>query len=425
LADWIHESNASDYNFPKGSLYEDFGVHCCGVPSQNFQAQLGFFLNLSHDACGCGASGCSKEEYFCCWGNNYLYGNQTKECTDGTTAYVNSFLTYFNMVGAPMCSGGVSVSKCDVPYPIKTNGRSISCGAQDPIEIYKDIIAGNDPDPDIEPDDPPVDDVDGICCALKITGKESLQGDYESISNKTCEEIWEVGRSVYSGRIEYSIEIPNSSRSSCEKQWGGVCCDNSGEYEWVPSSICSNKASEYSTYDSCMEAGGERVELNLNLEKGNNFTAWILEDSSNPVMASNLLSNSSISLVSGFHNGVWDQIMFKEDGSIKGIDFKLESGEAYLIITSEATDISLSGVKFNSYNWNTSKGWQFVPAGALNPYTNTRDVVLSFEDANISQIAIWKNDLGLFKYFVYDVSGEKFGESESFTEAQGVFVRID
>ena len=417
LADWTHESNASDYEFPKGSLYEDFGVHCCGVPSQNYQAQLGFFLNLSHDPCGCNGS-CSKEEYYCCWANNYLYGNQTKSCTDGTWAYLNSLITYYNMVG----KGIYSVS--DLPMPLKTAGKNVSCGAQDPISIYKDIINGGGDDGGDsggDEDDDTQNESGGICCALKITGKDAFQGDYES-SGSDCMDIWE-GKKVYGGTVEYAVKLSSQTRGSCEKQWTASCCNTSNGYEWLPSNQCSDKVSEYTTYDTCMEAGGEKVNINLTLDKGYNFTSWIV-NSASPLMASDLLNNSSIILVGGFHNGAWDELMYKESGT-KGSDFELVAGQSYLITTTKSTQIELNGVMTDIFNWDTLKGWQFVPAYSVKPFTNTKDVVLSFEDADISQIALWSNDLGKFNYFVYDVTGEDYGESVKFRDSQGIFVKID
>jgi len=415
LTDWVHESNASDYQYPGVSLFADFGVECCGVPVKHFQAQLGFFLSLSHDPCGCSTTGCTNDEYYCCWANNYLFGTKSKQCTDHTRSYINGLLVYYNMIG-------VNIAQVkDLPMPLKTSGKNITCGDQDAIEIYQKVVNGEYEDPIIEE---PLEE-DGICCALKISGKDNLQGDYESISTKTCDQIWEIGRAVYGGRIEYSVELEGLNRNSCEKQWSGVCCDISGEYQWLPSSVCSKELGEFDTYNACMEAGGERIDMNLELDHGYNFTSWLLNDVSNPIMASSLLNNSSIILVAGFHNGVWDQLMYKESGDINGLDFEMESGQAYLITTTQATTISISGVRFINFDWGVLKGWQFVPAGAFDSYSNTKRVVLSFDTVNISQVALWSKDLGKFKYFVYDVTGEEFGEVISFSETQGVFVRIE
>lgn len=424
LADWLHESNASDYEFPKGSLYEDFGVHCCGVPSRNFQAQLGFFLNLSHDPCGCNGN-CTKDEYYCCWASNYLLGAQTKTCSERVRSYLNSLLFYYNMVGNPVCGSTVSVSTCSLPMPIKTSGRSLECGDQDSIDIYKESIGegggsgnGNDDDEDIE------DESGGICCALKISGKDNFKGDYESTSSKTCSQIWD-GLNVYGGSVEYAIEMNGLSRLSCEKEYTGVCCDNDGTYQWVPNNKCSSskKVSEYSTYNSCLEAGGERIDTMIDLSKGYNFISWSLRDSES-IMASDLLNNASITLVAGFENGIWNEIMYK-DGGTKGADFILEPGRAYLITTSDSVSIPISGIKTSTFDWGSKIGWQLVPSFALNPYANTKDIVLSFDTVDISQVALWSEEQGLFNYYIYTVQGDKVGDSVDIGEYQGVFVKID
>jgi hypothetical protein len=348
-----------------------------------------------------------------------------------------------------------------LPSSIKNSASDISCGSTDPIEEYRKII---DPDPDPEPPDP--NPTEGICCALKITGKEELRGDYEDYSNKTCEQIWTVGREVYGGEIEYSLEIEGLSRYNCEKWWDGTCCKDSGEYEWVPLRNCSKKATDYKTYkscieaneepeeemvccldsneyewkekgfcnniiskyqaeDSCLQANGREATLKLNLDKGYNFVAINASDSSDPLTASKLLNSPAVILVASFKDGVWNRIMYREDGHIKGANFNLEKGNAYLITATTDFEMQYSGRTFTEFSWDYMRGWQFVPAKALDPYSDTKSVVLSFDTVDITQVGLWNRGLGKFDYYVYDISGNEYGESVRLNENQGVFVKID
>lgn len=246
LANWVHESNASDYEYPGGSLNADFGVVCCGVPLKDFQSQLGFFLSLSHDPCNC--STCSKEQYYCCWANNYLYGTLEKVCSNDTSAYLNGLMAYYYWVTTLSDPGDFEGRLAGLPARIKTSGKSASCGDNDPIDIYKN--GWND--------DPPAGDEEGICCALKLEGNDKFRGDYENETTKSCSQIWAVGRNIYDSYLEYSVELPQHlNRATCEQWWDGVCCNDTGEYEWIPEYICNNKATQFSNYEACIDAQDE------------------------------------------------------------------------------------------------------------------------------------------------------------------------
>jgi hypothetical protein len=545
LTNWMHESNASDYDNPNVAG-ADFGVRCCGVPLHNLQAQLGFFLSLTHDPCECNGS-CSKEEYYCCWANNYLYGNNSKTCSDSTQAYLTSLLFYYYLTVNKVLPQDFDRMLAGLPSSIKSSAVNVSCGSTDSVEEYRKIVDPNPPEPN------PPEPTEGICCALKITGKEEFRGDYED-SNKTCEQIWKVGREVYGGKIEYSVEIGGLNRASCEKWWEGVCCKDSGEYEWIPLRNCNSKATEYGTYktcieaneepgepeeemvccldgdeykwieksfcnnivskyqtesacleaneepgepeeemvccldgdeyewieksscsnvvdeyqtesacleaneepeeemvccldgdeyewieksscsnvvdeyqteSSCLEANGREVTLELDLEKGYNFVAINASDSSNPLTASKLFYNPAVILVAAFRDGVWDRIMYREDGDVKGANFDLEKGNAYLITATTDFEMKYSGRTFTEFSWDGMKGWQFVPAKALDPYSDTKSVVLNFDTVDITQVGLWNKDLGKFDYYLFDIFGNEHGESVRLDDDLGVFVKID
>jgi hypothetical protein len=312
---------------------------------------------------------------------------------------------------------------------------------------------------------------------------------------------------VYGGKIEYSVEIEGLNRSSCEKWWEGVCCEDSGEYEWIPLKNCSKKATEYKTYKSCTEANeepedekvccldsqkytwidknscnniirkyktrktcleanenpeeemvccldsneyqwkeksscnniiskyqteysclqanGREVTLDLDLDKGYNFIAMNASDSSNPLTASKLLQNPAVILVATFKDGVWNKIMYREGEDIKGINFDLEKGKAYLITTTTDFTVTYSGRTFTEFNWDKLKGWQFVPTKALEPYSDTKSVVLNFDVVDVTQMGLWNKELGHFIYYLYTVSGNEYGETVDLDGNQGVFVKID
>jgi hypothetical protein len=499
LTNWMHESNASDYE-NSNSLGADFGVECCGVPPYNFQAQLGFFLSLTHDPCECKGS-CSKEEYYCCWANNYLYGNNSKTCSDSTQSYLTSLLFYYYLTVNRVLPQDFDRMLAGLPSSIKNSGIDVTCGSTDPIEEYRKIV---DPDP---PNPDPPEPTEGICCALKITNKEEFRGDYEDNAEKTCDQIWRVGRGVYGGQIEYSVELEGLDRSSCEKWWEGICCKDSGGYEWTPLRNCNNKAVEYKTYKKCLEANktpedekvccldtekykwvdksscdniinkyktrkvclaaneepeeemlccldsneyewreksscknfvekyqteyaclqanGREVSLEIDLYKGYNFIAINASDPSKPLTAAKLLKNPAIILIATFKDGIWNEIMYREGETVKGTNFDLEKGNAYLIATTTNFEIQYSGRTFTEFSWDGMKGWQFIPAQALDPYSNTKSIVLSFDTVDVTQVGLWNKELGKFEYYVYDISGNEYGESVRLDDDFGVFVKID
>ncbi|MDD3474924.1 MAG: hypothetical protein PHP08_03430 [Candidatus Dojkabacteria bacterium] len=416
LAIWMNESNASSYSLTGA----DFGGTCC-APDYNFQAQLGFFLSLSQDPCGCG-SGCSKEEYYCCWANNYYYGTKSKTCDSVSKAYIQSVSFYYFLTTNSILPSDFDTLLSKLPKPIKSTGNSnISCGATNPIEVYNN--GGDVPD---NGDDNDNSNTGGICCALKISNKDDFTGDYESTSSKTCSQIWIEGKSVYGGTLQYSVELSSiNDRSSCEKTWSGVCCEDSGELEWVPSTTCSNKVTEYDTYSQCINASGKETTVTIDLEKGYNFIGLNASDSSNPLLASKVLENSSIILVASFKDGEWNNIMYREDGEIKGSDFELTKGNGYLLTTTSDIEFTYSGKSLVNYEWGTSTGWQFVSTGVLEPYSYTKSIVLSFDEVDINQIALWDQDLGRFVYYIYDLQGDEYGDSVKIGNTQGVFVKID
>jgi hypothetical protein len=456
LANWAHESNASDYEYPGNSLYEDFGVHCCGVPTKNFQAQLGFFLSLSHDPCNLGSGG-TKEEYYCCWADNYLNGNKRKECTDQTRAYLNGLMAYYYWTSTSADPGSFEGRLSGLPTRIKGSSKNVSCGPTDSVEVYEN--GGEIPD---DPEDPVEEG--GICCGLKVTGNDQFRGDWEDIDNKSCEQIWQPGRSIYGGTLEYSEQISVDSRASCERWWDGVCCDVNGETEWLPERNCSKKISEYPDYQSCKNgvtpdeevcckdgplyewkfkrqctnvkdeynteykcerANGTEVTLNLELKEGYNFVGWNASDPLDPMPASTLFDNPQVLLVASFKDGVWNKIMYKQGSDIKGPDFNLLRGNAYLITTTEDLNFAYSGRTFTEFQWGNKKGWQFVPSEALEPYSTTKSIVLNFDDTDISQVGLWDKEVGKFNYYVYDTLGNEYGESVRLDEEDGVFVKID
>jgi len=71
------------------------------------------------------------------------------------------------------------------------------------------------------------------------------------------------------------------------------------------------------------------------------------------------------------------------------------------------------------------KGWQFVPAKALDPYSDTKSVVLNFDTVDITQVGLWNKDLGKFDYYLYDTLGDEYGELVRLDDDLGVFVKID
>ena len=417
LAIWMNESNASSYDIS----FADFGSEF-SAEDHNFQSQLGFFLNLSHDPCGCG-SGCSKEEYYCCWANNYYYGTKSKVCDDVSKAYIQSVSFYYFLTINSFAPSDFNTLLSKLPKPIKSTGNSnISCGTTDPIDVYNN---GGDI-PDNGGDDNEDSNTGGICCALKTSNKDSFTGDYEDTENKTCSQIWQAGKSLYGGTLQYSVELSSiNDRTTCEKAWSGSCCEDNGELEWVPSTTCSSKVSEYDTYRKCVNAGGEDKTITLDLNKGYNFVGINASDTNDPIVASDILNNQAVILIAGFRDGQWSQIIYKENGEIKGSDFELIKGNGYLITTTTDIKLAYSGKSLVEYDWGTQNGWQFISAKSLDPYNYTKSMVLSFDEVDITQVGIWNTSLGKFDYFIYDLAGDEYGESVKVNDNQGIFVKTD
>jgi hypothetical protein len=745
LATWMHESNASDYAL-SGSYNLDFGVACCGVPDKDFQRQLGFFLNLSHDPCECGSSGCNKEQYYCCWAYNYLYGTATKYCLENNTmvAYLNGMIYYYNLATNNIVQGDIEDNIARLPMPLKEgSGENVTCGEYDAVDVYLNDISvdPNDPDDPDDPDDPTV----GICCALKLDNRENFQGDWEYNSQYRCDEIWAEGREVHGGTLQYSVEI-NTTQNNCEKEWAGTCCSVGGKYEWLPEVNCSNKVTQYTTYESCINANddnedpddpeepvkychdcsssflythaydflagddnvcftpdditwndekyyvcdcctskptaqekepdaplyarnssngpedsmtydeclekckegnvvcndgvvegneicdppgspcivgdeigecsddcktceppeiscgdskvegdeecdppesacitdddevgqcsdgctceplaqdpecgdnnvdddeecdppgsacitGEQIgecseecaciapdsqplccavkvegeddfysyfkenttqscldlvdqssefsnknvqyvlevpdvedvnscqlvregvccnvdgeyqwlptqlctnivqdyttydtcmetpepvsDFTLQFERGYNFVGWPAQDEQNPVSAADIIEKPPVLLVGSFRNGIWDSIMYKEGGNIKGADFNFEPGYGYLIITTTDFQFEFTGRPSTDYNWEGLQGWQLVDGSVFEPYRDNKSLILSYEEARIRQVALWDKRKSGFDYFLYsNTTGEEYGTIQEFTKDQGVFVKV-
>ena len=418
LSIWMNESNASSYSLSGA----DFGAVAYSH-EYNFQSQLGSFLSLSHDPCNCG-SGCTKEEYYCCWANNYYYGTKSKTCDDVSKAYIQSVSFYYFLTVNRFVPSDFDTLLAQLPKPIKSSGNNnINCGPTNPIEVYQNNGEIPDDDNDNTQEDT---NTGGICCALKTSNKDDFTGDYEDTENRTCSQIWQEGKTVYGGTLQYSVALPNvDDRSNCEKTWPGVCCENSGELEWVPSNTCSNKADEYDTYNECINAGGRDTTIQLELTKGFNFVGINASDSNNPLLASEILNNSSVILVAGFEHGQWNKIMYKESNEIKGSDFELTKGNGYLITTTSDLKLSYLGKSLINYDWGTETGWKLVSGKSLEPYNYTKSVVLSFDDVDITQVGIWNHKLGRFDYYIYDLQGDEYGDSIRINNDQAIFVKID
>jgi hypothetical protein len=118
--------------------------------------------------------------------------------------------------------------------------------------------------------------------------------------------------------------------------------------------------------------------------------------------------------------------MYKDNNKLKGSDFELIAGEAYLITSTTDFEIIHEGRESSEeYSWGNKEGWQLVPTDSLDPYSDTKSVVLSFDKVDITQIALWDRDIGAFQYLLYDLSGQEYGESIKLNSSEGVFVKID
>lgn len=273
------------------------------------------------------------------------------------------------------------------------------------------------------------EDTEGLmCCGLKLKNSSKFKYDFENDrEDETCNEIWEVGRSVYGSTIEYSIYIPTAkTEKACLKtSTAGVCCLTDDGAIWTPKSVCTNQLKD-TTLAQC-QAIGVYESSKVSLKEGVNFIGLNINPMSNgsKLKASDLYTlypESGITLIAKFSNGKWVNIL-KSD---KGEDFELEGNYGYLIITNKSSDITLKGPKSSSSDlkWNNFLGWNLYDTSVFTQ-SNASSIITGFSNAKVNTVAYWDYSQSKFEYYTRDnTQSGVYGNDFKISDKDSIFVRI-
>ena len=436
LALWLNESGASNYT-QNMSLYgyiEDFGIHgLASVPPQDFNAQINHFLKRNH------VNSCPGLTAWEAWGNIYKWGR----CNEDNPVNRQDGIDYYKQI--EMVYGWITNGK---KLPAKVTGLAIPVDIGDDGGDWGDIS-------------------NSICCALKLDNQESFQGDFENeIGTKKCEDIWAVGRSVYGGKIQYSVEIKDKKEGACEVKYEGVCCKLDHDIKWYPKVACpsivqgitsSSSCKEYSSDRSCFFRDGKYEWLpksvgednvkgvlteaqcaarntittyELKLERGINFIGFDFAPTlnTNVLYASKLiLQNKDILLIGNFQGYEWKDLV-KQSSTLPfaGQDFFFEQNRGYLIITTKDTVLKLDGWRVSNLEYSELKdGWNLVGGVTYTKSKKASTLIsdLSNKKIDIDIVGVWSYDLGTLIYRREQADGEVYGEDITLGNNQGVFIK--
>ncbi len=441
LSIWLNESGASNYtqNMSLYGLIEDFGIHGLGsVPPQNFDKQITHFLGLKFEY------SCPGLNYWEAWGNMYKWGN----CNTDDPVKRQDGIDYYKQI--------------ETVYSWVTNGRSL------PSKINGYPPSGEDDGGGDDDGGGGWEDTDGsICCALKIDNREDLRGDYENnVEGKTCDDLWKVGRSVYGGKLEYSVEIPDKVAGACEVDYSGVCCQLENDIKWYPKSVCKNQIPSVANSQACKEYANNRAcflrdgsyqwlpksiaddylvdvttesqckarnnlsTYKITIEKGINFVGFDFSPvyQAKEMYASEVIkTNSNILLIGNFEGYEWKDLVKKsEELPFAGNDFYLKQNKGYLIVSSEEFVLELDGWKDSSAKYlEIQPGWNLV-GGSLYTKSSKASSLISAMEKNsidIDTVGVWSKELARFNYRREEEDGQIFGDDVKLESNSGIFLR--
>ncbi|MGI6423636.1 MAG: fibronectin type III domain-containing protein [Candidatus Dojkabacteria bacterium] len=438
LTIWLNESGASNYthNSSLMGMIEDFGIHGQGsAPPQDFNAQIEYFLKLKFEY------NCPGLSFWEAWGNMYRWGS----CNTDDPVKRQVGIDYYKAI--------------ESVYGLVTNGRKLPSqvvGLPKSQEGNQDTSGGQWSAPS-----------GPLCCALKISNQEKFRGDYENnAQGKSCSEVWQSGRPLFGGVLEYSVEIKGRVENACEVEYEGVCCQLPSDIKWYPKESCQSPIPSASTFQECKElvdnkacffrdakyqwlskSIGEDFLKDVNtqsacearnsisvykivLKKGVNFVGFDFSPlhQTSPMLASVLLSkNSSIELVGDFEAYDWKSLVKRSaDLPFAGNDFSLVQSKGYLIVSSADIVLEVDGWRDSSSTYaQPSQGWNLV-GGSL--YTNARSASgliskLEKSSIDIDTVATWSYELGRFQYRREESNESIYGEDFTLQSAQGIFIR--
>ena len=435
LTIWLNESGASNYtqNMSIYGMVEDFGIHgLAAVPPQDFSKQIDHFLKLTHNY---QCPGLSSWE---AWGNIYRWGN----CNENDPVKRQVGIDYYK--GIENVYGWVTNGK---KLPSKVTGLPKSDDGGENENGWGDVSGP-------------------LCCALKIDNKEEFQGDFENnVTGKTCEQVWAVGRSLYGGKLEYSVEIKDKVAQACEIKYEGACCQLQNDIKWWPKIACTNAVPNITSSQACKEYANDRgcffregkyqwlpksigndsiegvttqsqcesrntlSQYKISLQKGINFVGFDFSPTyqASTMYASKLIENNpNILLIGNFEGYGWKDLIKKSEKlPFAGNDFFFEQNKGYLIVTTDATTLELDGWRDSSAKYSQlSDGWNLVGGTLYSKSYRASSLIqsLSREQINADTVGVWATDLGRFNYRKEE-SGNVYGEDIVLKSNEGVFIK--
>ena len=448
---WSNESGGSNYAYL--SSIEDFGIHGKqDVPVADFTKQINYFLNmfsgsnLNNYISGCDTSVSAEQR----WAARYLLGDCSSTGVNNARAkayltniqtvysFYNSTFSYNDIAITPDTSACSTSNSINTAYNTCTNkgkasstttstttpSSTPSSSTSQKIDYYKFATI-------IDQFDNTSEKTGHLCCALKLDTKNTFIGDMEDKKfDKTCNQFWPIGRTIpeYGGAIQYSVKINTENRSTCEKEYSGVCCSTEKGNIWTPSSLCTKKLSGVS-YTSCMKEPESKTHK-ISFKKGTNFIQAIKIDSNKTEdleSAKDLIkySDNKIIAVGQLRNDSWSKLVKYENGSIRGTDFALVPGESYLVISQKSFDINVSGWEGVSNTvLDKLTGWNLISSSIFKKITdNTKELLQKTSYPYIKQIAQWDEEQSMFEYTLKENSGDIFGEELVISKCKGLFIK--
>ena len=211
-----------------------------------------------------------------------------------------------------------------------------------------------------------------------------------------------------------------------------VCCLEDQSVSWITPTQCSGEVLEgVSKYDCSLE------DINIEIKRNVSFYQALKIVNSNEVpinSAKELIeySEGKIIVVGEFLNNEWIKLVKYNNGDISGQDFNLELGKAYLIISTEEFKIPVTSIEvpFEKIDLTNLLGWNLLPSSFFYGLAQYTTEILTDDDfENISQVALWDDELSSFNYTIEDLTvsegvDEMFGTYHDITAQQGIFVRI-
>jgi hypothetical protein len=423
LTIWLNESGAS--NYANLSSVQDFGINGGGIPGHDFNQQLDRFLSLvsqgesylsGHSSCGydnaiskASATNSGIDSKLIVWGAVFKSGDGCN--TSAGLTYISTISTEYNWVTGgtlkwPLTKSS-SVGDCNFSgvssgyNSCSSTGTSVTPGGEDddddPTPTGK-IACGSygcNVDQDCQGYE------DGIECDQKLSHKASDQRcvRYE------CPSGYKVG----------------SDGCTCERN-EKVCCLTDNTLEMKYPSECSGTIQDGLTSSTC------RISTQvITLSNGVNFVSTKFTPySENEKLTASILMNKykNIILIGEHFGDKWQNLLVKEKDSVKGEDFDILGQRAYLIITNQDMSLELNGYGISPLSLSEYKGWALTPKDLIGKYS-TKQIITSYEDLNINQLAVWDNKSSMFSNLNIDVSGEIYGEDQSLSSVSSLFVKIE